>query len=109
MTEVDIDNRLTGLGETLEKIKALLAWEQLKQDEARLGDPPAFIQQESIHTDLRHLYSVFLMQATEMRSLLDDQCRFILSAEQRGEYRRHFEQLDSDLKRLDLPARFINS
>lgn len=109
MTEVDIDARLQALTDLLENMKALLAWEQLKNEEARPGQPPGFTVQENIDADLKRLYSTFQMQALELRSLIDDQYRFILPEAQRQEYRRRFQHKDSELKRLSLPIRFINS
>ena len=107
MTEADIDDRLEAMAELLEKVKALLAWDQLKKEEQR-PDCPTYLS-DPIDKDLRHFYGAFQMQALELRNLIDDRCYFIFSEDQREDHHRRFQQLDREMKKLELPVRFIKS
>ena len=53
-------------------IKSLLAWEQLKQAEARPSQPPAFQINDPTEEDLRNEYSFFLSTLVQMHSILHD-------------------------------------
>ncbi|MHC4792442.1 MAG: hypothetical protein ACYS8Y_13620, partial [Planctomycetota bacterium] len=62
---------LRSLRDSLRQIRALLAWEQLKQSEARPDQPPTFTLTDSIETDLRNEYSFFLFTSVQMHAILN--------------------------------------
>jgi hypothetical protein len=71
MAEMNLEAALRSLRKSLEQIKALLAWEQLKQSEARPGHSPMLAFDNSIETDLRNEYSFFLSTSVQMHSILN--------------------------------------
>lgn len=71
MVEADLEAGLRSLRKSLEQIKALLAWEQLKQSEARPGHPSLLALDNSLETDLRNEYSFFLFTSVQMHSVLN--------------------------------------
>ena len=71
MAEADLEAGLKSLRESLRQIRALLAWEQLKQSEAHPDQPPAFQIHDSVETDLRNEYSFFLFTSVQMHTILN--------------------------------------
>ena len=71
MVEADLEAGLRSLRKSLEQIKALLAWEQLKQSETRPGHSPMLALDNSLETDLRNEYSFFLFTSVQMHSILN--------------------------------------
>ena len=71
MADADLEAGLRSLRKSLEQIKALLAWEQLKQSEARPGHSPMLAFDNSVETDLRNEYSFFLFTSAHMHSILN--------------------------------------
>ena len=72
MTEPDVKAGLRNLRQSLTQMKALLAWEQLKQSEARPGEPPAFQVYDPTETDLRNEYSSFLSTSIQIHTILNE-------------------------------------
>ena len=73
MVEANLKEGLQSLRKSLQQMKALLAWEQLKQSEARPDHAPGFtLLEHSVKTELRNEYSFFLFTFLEMRNILDD-------------------------------------
>lgn len=70
MEHMDLQAGLRSLQDSLRRMQALLAWSQLKQHEARLGEPPSFRMYDPTETDLRNEYSRFLSTFTEMHAVL---------------------------------------
>lgn len=68
MAEADLDVGLKSLRKSLRQIKALLAWEQLKQAEARPNQPPSFTLNEPMEEDLKSEYSFFLFTSVQIHS-----------------------------------------
>ena len=107
MTEENITARLKNLEDCLEKIKTLLAWQQLKQAESRPGEPPAFILADSTEGDLKNQYSWFTAKAVELHSLLNDPSRITLSKNNCSEFKRQLLNLETQVYQLNLGQRFI--
>jgi len=108
MAEANLETALICLENTLEEIKSLLAWEQLKWEEARPGGPPGFALHENIDGDLRNLYSIFLTTSLDIRSRLNDVGVRNLSQTQQHRYKRQLLQIERQMRSLNLPERFIN-
>ena len=106
MVQADLDAGLKSLRQGLRRINSLLAWQQLKQAEARPGLPPAFQIADSIDVDLKNEYSFFLFTAVEMHWLLNDPTALDISEEKRQYLRKQLLRLENQLHSLDIPARF---
>jgi hypothetical protein len=106
MVDADLEVGLRSLRQSLRRIKALLAWQDLKQAEAKPGLPPAFRITDSIDADLKNEYSFFLFTAVEMRGLLSDSTALNVSEEKREHFKKQLLRIDNQLRSLDIPARF---
>ena len=107
MTEAKLQSGLKHLKDTLEEIRALLAWEELKRQERRPGEAPAFVLTEDVDGDLRNLYAAFLAESETVRDLLQPADLRKLPDAQRQGYRRQLAQLEAQMHCLNLTDRFI--
>ena len=105
MAEADLEAGLKSLRESLRQIRALLAWEQLKQSEAHLDQPPAFQIHDSVETDLRNEYSFFLFTSVQMHTILNDSTIGIPKAK-RQRTKEQLVKIEQQLYGLNLPQRF---
>ena len=105
MTEADLKAGLRSLRESLRQIKALLAWEQLKQSEARPHQPPAFRLTDFTETDLDNEYSFFLSTCLQIRSLLSDRSILMTQAD-RQSIEKQLMKIEQQAYGLNLPQRF---
>lgn len=106
MEEVNLSAGLRSLRQSLRQIKALLAWEDLKQAEAKSSSLSAFRSTDSIEADLRNEYSYFLFTSVQIHELLNDCTALAIPEEKRQFLKRQLLNLDKQLRSLDLPARF---
>ena len=104
MTEIDLEAGLRSLRQSLNQIKAFLAWEQLKQAEAKPGIPPAFKIYDPTETDLRNEYSLFLSTSVQIHSILDDSTVDI-PEEKREAIRRQLAKTEQQAHSLNLHHR----
>jgi len=105
MTEPDLRAGLRTLRKSLQQIKALLAWEQLKQAEARPGQPPSFTLNEFIETDLRNEYSFFLSISMQIQGILNDHSPAMPEKEQQS-IKRQLSKIEQEAYCLNLNKRF---
>ena len=105
MAEADLEAGLKSLRESLRQIRALLAWEQLKQSEALPDQPPAFQIHDSVETDLRNEYSFFLFTSVQMHTILNDSTIGIHKAK-RQRTKEQLVKIEQQLYGLNLPQRF---
>ena len=106
--KADLSAGLRSLRESLRQIKALLAWEELKQSEARPDQPLALILNDPIETDLRNEYSFFLSTSVQMHRFLDDSSGSAPAAE-RQKVQRQLVKIEQQLQGLNLHRRFLRS
>lgn len=104
MTEPDLDAGLKSLRKSLRQIKALLAWEQLKQSEAKLGQPPSFTLNDPTETDLRNEYSFFLATALQIHGILNSSAIAIPQAK-RQRIKVQLAKIEQQLYNLNLQQR----
>ena len=104
MQEINLEAGLRSLRESLNKIKSLLAWEQLKQAEVRPNQPPSFQIHDSVETDLRNEYSFFLFISFQMHSILKSNTS--LSETERQHIKKELAKTEQQLYGLNLPQRF---
>ena len=105
MTDVDLEEGLKNLRNSLQQMKALLAWEQLKQSEARPGQPPAFTIYDPTETDLKNEYSFFLSTSVQMHSILRDHSPNISEAKRR-DINSQLIKIEQQFNSLSLHRRF---
>ena len=105
MTEADLEAGLQSLRKSLKQIKALLAWEELKQSEIKPGQPPTFRFDDNVEIDLRNEYSFFLYTSIQMHRIIADGTVNMPEAE-RQYIRQQLIKLEHKLHNLDLQQRF---
>lgn len=105
MEDVDLEAGLRSLRNSLQQMKALLAWEQLKESEARPGQPPAFQISDPTEADLRNEYSFFLSTSVQMHSILDDVSVTMHEAD-RQSIKRQLSKIEQQVYGLNLQQRF---
>jgi hypothetical protein len=108
MENVDLEAGLRGLRHTLQQIKDLLAWEQLKKSEKRPGQPPSLQIHDPTETDLRDEYSFFLYTSVQMHSVLNDGSS-LLSESERQSIKRRLARIEQQVYNLNLHQRFCGS
>jgi hypothetical protein len=101
MTEPDVNAGLRNLRQSLAQMKALLAWEQLKQSEARPSEPPVFQVYDPTETDLRNEYSFFLSTSIQIHTILNERYACI-PAPAREAVRRTLAKLEQQVYQLNL-------
>ena len=96
---------LKSLKKSLQQIKALLAWEELKHSEAKPDQPPAFTLSDSTETDLRNEYSCFLSTSVKMHSIINDCSANITKAKRQG-IKVELSKIERQFYSLNLHQRF---
>ena len=107
MEEVDIEAKLKDLQDTVDQIKALLAWEQLKRAEARPGIPPGFVLNDSVEQDIKNQYSRFLMVRLEIHGILNNPDAFSRSSCAITVLQQRLKHVEREFQGLGLCERFI--
>ena len=107
MAQSNIQMQLTNLQDTLEELKGLLAWEELKRSEARPGVPPGFTIGDDMEQGIKNQYSRFLMTRLQLRSLLDNSDTSSLSKCKMATLRQRLIQTEKEFHCLSLHERFI--
>ena len=105
MIELSLPSALRRLRESLQQIKTLLAWEQLKQSEARPDQPPSFQMDDPTESDLKDEYSFFLYVSMQIRTILNDSSIIMTQAE-RQTIGRQLTEVEQQLYGLNLHQRF---
>ena len=107
MAQSNIQMQLTNLQDTLEELKGLLAWEELKRLEARPGEPPGFTIGDDMEQDIKNQYSRFLMTRLQLRSLLDNPDTSSLPESRMATLRQRLISMEKEFQVLNLRERFI--
>ena len=105
MEKADLQAGLGDLRKSLRKMKALLAWEQLKQSEARPGQPAAFPIHDPTETELRNEYTYFLSTSVKIHHALNNGSACI-SAKKSHAIKRQLTKIELEVYRLCLHQRF---
>jgi len=105
MEKVDLQTGLRSLRASLQQIESLMAWEQLKQSEARPHQPPAFQISDPTETDLRNEYSFFLSTSMQMHNMLNDSAAVISRAKLRY-LKIQLAKVERQVHNLNLHRRF---
>jgi hypothetical protein len=103
--DVDPENLLYSLQKSLAKIKALLAWLQLKQFETRSDQPPAFVMYDPTPVDLRNELLLFTLASQELRDMVNDKASH-LNANKRDQVKQGLNELEQNFESIDIPSDF---
>ena len=106
MEHTDLQVGLRDLSESLRRMRALLAWSQLKQHEARPGQPPSYQIFDPTTTDLRNEYSHFLSTSSQIRGALREPNASIPAPEREALHRR-LAELEREAHQLNLHYRCL--
>ena len=109
MTENIVEEKFQSLHETLERIKALRAWQALKCQEARPDQLPVFQFSDPTPVELRNEESAFWYQAQQLRDLLEDRRKILMSVSQRITWKNQLLQLERQVRQSQATDRFINN
>ena len=85
-------------------MKDLLAWGQLKQQEARPGEPPSFQIYDPTEVDLRNEYSLFLSTSVQIHAILNERHASV-PAPAREAVRKALAKLEQQVYQLNLHQR----
>lgn len=105
MIEPDQQDRLQYLQKSLRRIKALLAWEQLKRREDQSHGISSFRMGDSTAEDLRSEYSLLLTGLLQMYSLLNHRSSIVAQSIREDIFQR-LAEIEWHLYRLQLHRRF---
>jgi len=105
MEHTDLQVGLRDLSESLRRMRALLAWSQLKQQEARPGEPPSFQIYDPTATDLGNEYSLFLSTSIQIRNALREH-RASISEPAREMLRKKLAMLEQEAHQLNVCRRW---
>jgi len=106
MSEADFQAGLRSLRESLRRIKALLAWQQLAEAESRPHELLGFRIADSVETDLRNEYSFFLATALQLHGILNDTSLTIPEAK-RQNIRNQLAKIEQQLYSLNLSQKLF--
>ena len=94
--EVDLEGELFKLERSLEKVKTLSAWEDLKASEIPIGETPSFQFSDSNEMDIKIEKGYFFRKATQICMVLNSQ-----SLRNPEEIRRRVLTLEAELRHLE--------
>ena len=102
MKNDEIASSLKQLKNTLTELKTHIAWQQLKQAEARPGDPPGFSIGDTVEEDIRNACSAFLAQQLELQHRLWNVHSKAISLNKKADCQRQLANLQSQFRQLGL-------
>jgi hypothetical protein len=103
---MDLQAGVRSLNESLRRMKALLAWGQLKQQETRPGEPPSFQVYDPTATDLRNEYSHFLSTSVQIHGALCERSASI-PVPLRETLQKKLAELEQEAHQLNLRRRCL--
>ena len=103
--EPDLQKQLRHLQESLKRIKALLAWEELKCYEAELGRMAVFQMHDPTREDLKNEYSLLMSALLNINSTLNDHSAGISQAG-RNDLQWQLAEIEGQVNKLGLHRRF---
>ena len=106
MTTEVIESGLKTLGNIIEELKGLLAWEDLKRSEAGPADflPATF---ENINQDIKNQYSRFLRAKAELHPMLNSLANSRLPSIRKETLRQDLRKMEEQFQGLNLTERFL--
>ena len=107
MEDRNIAEDLQKLQDTLDEIKALLAWEKLKHSEVRPGQPPGFTLYDPVEKDISEQYSQFLALDVRIHAVLNNPESFAITPAQSESFSQRLNEIEDQFNQLGLFERFI--
>ena len=104
MNEQIIKVNLQKLQNTLNEIKTLLAWEDLKHSETIPGQPPGFTVADTTRQDIQEQYSRFLAIRMQIRGILNNTVGSSLTKSKQATFRQELTRLEDQFKSFNLSA-----
>lgn len=106
MERIDLNAGFRRLNASLGRMRDLMAWDRLKEHEARPHEPPSFQIYDPTATDLRNEYSHFLFTAVELHDALRGHGASIPESMRRT-LQRKLAKLEQEARQLDLHQRCL--
>jgi hypothetical protein len=103
MRKCDCKRGLQDLFESLNRIRALRAWEDLKRSERRPGDPPTLSSDSSLLVDLRNEYGFFIKTAMDIRQVLAGSPSRNSPEDKRRLWRQQLLSIETEVRQMNLP------
>ncbi len=104
MEKADLEEGLSSLRKSLEQIKALLAWDELRSAESEPDPSLTFPMADSVETDLQNKYSFFVATSMQIRGLLNGGS-YAIPQDERERLGRQLAKIEQQLCRIDLNRR----
>lgn len=103
MNKCDCKRGLQDLSESMNQIKSLRAWTNLKESERRPGDPPALSSDSGLLVDLRNEYGFFIKTAMDIRRFLAGGPARNSPEDNRRLWRRQLLNIETEVRQMNLP------
>jgi len=104
-----VEKNMEQLQQSLEKLKALRAWGQLKQEEARRNRSSAFRIFDPVQQDIQNQVSHFLYLQVKITRQLQTTEDNSMSKSQKNNMRKRLYQIQQEFLFLNTSVRFIKS
>jgi hypothetical protein len=108
--KADVPGALRQLAATKRRIRELIEWDDLAQQELRPGLPPSFDPHTSlraqVHDDIRVFYGLFLSLSSDIEQILQRH-DLVCAIEDRTTWRRQLDRLENELLQLRIHERFL--
>ena len=104
---IDIPVALDDLARIIAKIKELLEWARLEQQEARPEVPPSFRLSNHADEDLRLQCGLFVSKDLALRLILNTPSPSTPAAD-KAQWQRELHHLEEEVRALGLAERFIS-
>jgi len=96
----------------LNRIRELIEWQKLIDQEHVPGTPPGFDPHTSLHRqlccDAHQMHDLFLYEVTLMHEVLDRH-ELACTTDERRQWNRRLQALENELRSLQVTQRFINT
>ena len=108
MEDPDIQAGLRSLSASLDKMKELVAWQELEEAERKPGLPPSFQVTNHVVEDLRVQYGSFVKTALDAHEILNSK-DFQATEVERTRWRQQVLSLESEVRVLGIGERLIRA
>ena len=111
MEKVNVEAVIRGLSQSVRQIKALLAWQDLKETERKPGQPPSFRIDSHVEEDLRNEYSFFVKMALDLAEFLEQTRPGTRTVDegQRRRWKERLSRLEEEVRKMGVGERLIRA
>lgn len=100
-----IANGLEELRESIKRMRSILAWDQLKRSEARMGDFSILTVYDHTRAELRNEYCLFTAKVEIVNTLISE-AAINMPGENCSIFKQQLLELQREARNLDLPEQF---